>query len=379
MHVGHRSQRLTNRRPGKAGGVDERRLMNCNGMGHVLGQRTLDWDRGQVLIIDQTRLPADEVVLRLDTVAELVEAIARLAVRGAMALGVAGALGVALAARAAEAAGEDVQRATEEAARQLIAVRPTAANLSWGVERALAASAGGADAVLAEALRIRDADVEANRRIGELGADVLAGSSRLLTHCNAGALAAVEWGSALATVRVLHERAGPVEVLVSETRPLLQGARLTAWELARMGIAHQVIVDGAGAGLILGGRVDAVIVGADRIAANGDVANKVGTLPHALAAAHADVPFVVAAPEATIDLRTPTGADIEIEERDPEEVLVIDGRRTAPPGTGALNPAFDVTPAALVTAIVTEQRVLRPALGERPDAASPEPRPGGST
>ncbi|MGI8781497.1 MAG: S-methyl-5-thioribose-1-phosphate isomerase [Solirubrobacteraceae bacterium] len=353
--------------------------MNCNGMGHVLGQRTLDWDRGQVLIIDQTRLPADEVVLRLDTVAELVEAIARLAVRGAMALGVAGALGVALAARAAEAAGEDVQRATEEAARQLIAVRPTAANLSWGVERALAASAGGADAVLAEALRIRDADVEANRRIGELGADVLAGSSRLLTHCNAGALAAVEWGSALATVRVLHERAGPVEVLVSETRPLLQGARLTAWELARMGIAHQVIVDGAGAGLILGGRVDAVIVGADRIAANGDVANKVGTLPHALAAAHADVPFVVAAPEATIDLRTPTGADIEIEEHEPEEILVIDGRRTAPPGTGALNPAFDVTPAALVTAIVTEQRVLRPALGERPDAASPEPRPGGST
>jgi S-methyl-5-thioribose-1-phosphate isomerase len=339
-------------------------------MGQAAGHRTLDWDGGQVVIIDQTRLPANEVVLRLGTVDELVEAIGRLAVRGAMALGVAGALGVALAAKAADAAGQDLERATDEAARALVAVRPTAVNLSWGVERALAAREGGADAVLAEALRIRDEDVEANRRIGERGAEVLAGSSRLLTHCNAGALAGVEWGSALAAVRVLHERTGVQEVLVSETRPLLQGARLTAWELAHMGVEHRVIVDGAGAGLILGGRVDAVVVGADRIAANGDVANKVGTLPHALAAARAGVLFVVAAPEATIDVRTATGGEIEIEERDPEEVLVVDGRRTAPPGTGALNPAFDVTPAALVTAIVTERRVIRPALGERPDDPS---------
>ena len=330
-------------------------------------RRTIDWEDDHVVIIDQTRLPGEEVVLRLATVPELLDAIRRLAVRGAMALGVAGALGVALAAVSAERAGEDLEGAVEEAARELIAVRPTAVNLGWGVRRALTARAGGAEAILAEALRIRDADVEANRRIGERGAEVLAGRERLLTHCNAGALAGVEWGSALAAVRVLHEQGPLQEVLVCETRPLLQGARLTAWELGRMGVAHRVIVDGAGAGLILAGRVDAVVVGADRIAANGDVANKVGTLPHALAAAHAGVPFVVAAPEATIDLATPSGAEIQIEERDPAEVLLLDGRPTAPPGTNALNPAFDVTPAALVTAIVTEARVIRPSRGERPD------------
>jgi methylthioribose-1-phosphate isomerase len=335
-------------------------------MGTVL-HRTVDWDDGAVVIIDQTRLPVEQVVLRLDEVDDLIDAIQRLAVRGAMALGVAGALGVALVARRADAAGQDVQAAVRDAAARLAAARPTAVNLGWGVSRAAAAADGGADAVLTEALRIRDQDVEANRRIGELGAEVLAGRSRLLTHCNAGALAGVEWGSALSAVRVLHERDGLSEVFVSETRPLLQGARLTAWELDRLGVAHRVVVDGAGAGMILGGLVDAVVVGADRIARNGDVANKVGTLPHALAAARAGIPFVVAAPESTIDLATATGADIEIEERDPEEVLVLDGRRIAPPGAQAFNPAFDVTPAELVSAIVTERRIVRPAAGERLD------------
>ncbi len=184
----------------------------------------------------------------------------------------------------------------------------------------------------------------------------------MLTHCNAGALAGVEGGSALSAVQVLHERGELREVFVPETRPLLQGARLTAWELGRMGVAHRVIVDGAGAGLILAGRVDAVVVGADRIAANGDVANKVGTLPHALAAAHAGIPFVVAAPESTLDPAVAGGADIPIEERDPEEILGV----AAAPGSRALNLAFDVTPAALVSAIVTERRVIRPAAGERP-------------
>jgi len=333
-------------------------------MERAWGGRTIDWEDGEVVIIDQTLLPREEAVLRLRTVDALVAAIQRLAVRGAMALGVAGALGVALAARRAQERGEPVEPAVEAAARALAGARPTAVNLGWGVGRALSARAGGPEAILAEALRVRDQDVEANRAIGERGAEVLAGRSRVLTHCNAGALAGVEYGSALSAVRVLHERGALAEVLVSETRPLLQGARLTAWELARLGVAHRVIVDGAGAGLILAGRVDAVIVGADRIARNGDVANKVGTLPHALAAARAGIPFVVAAPESTIDLAIASGAEIPIEERDPDEVLAVGGERVAPPGTQGLNPAFDVTPAELVSAIVTEARVVRPAQGE---------------
>lgn len=300
-------------------------------------------------------------MLHIRTVDELEAAIQRLSVRGAMALGVAGAMGVALAAVAAEAAGDDVQAAVTVAAARLAAARPTAVNLSWGVARAAQAAPAGAAAVLAEALKVRDEDIEANRRIGQLAADELGSSTRILTHCNAGALAGVEWGSALSGVRVQHERGILSEVLVSETRPLLQGSRLTAWELGRLGVSHRIIVDGAGAGLILGGSVDAVIVGADRIAANGDVANKVGTLPHALAAARAGLPFVVAAPEATIDWTLRSGADIPIEERSPDEILNMNGTRVAPAAAGALNPAFDITPAELITAIVTERRVLRPA------------------
>lgn len=325
--------------------------------------RTIDWRDGEVLIIDQTLLPAEEVVVPLRTVDELVAAIRRLAVRGAMALGVAGAMGVALAAVRAQESGGDVDGEVRAAAELLRASRPTAVNLAWGVERALAVRAGGPRAIVDEALRVRDEDVAASRRIGERGAEVLGGCATLLTHCNAGALAAVEHGSALSVVRVLRDRGGLREVLVAETRPLLQGSRLTAWELGRMGVAHRVVVDGAGAGLILAGRVDAVVVGADRIARNGDVANKVGTLPHALAARWAGIPFVVAAPESTIDPAVAAGADIPIEERDPAEILEHDGRRVAPPGTRALNLAFDVTPAALVSAIVTERRVIRPAEG----------------
>jgi methylthioribose-1-phosphate isomerase len=332
----------------------------------TMSRRTIDWVDGEIRIIEQTLLPGREEIVAVREVAELVDAIRRLAVRGAMALGVAGAMGVALGAVRAEERGEDVGAAVIRAAAELRASRPTAVNLGWGADRALAAAAGGTGAILAEALAVRDEDIVASRAIGERGADVLAGCARVMTHCNAGALAGVEGGSALSAVRVLHERGELAEVLVPETRPLLQGARLTAWELGRMGVAHRVIVDGAGAGLILGGRVDAVVVGADRIAANGDVANKVGTLAHALAAAHAGIPFVVAAPESTLDRHVAHGADIPIEEREPEEILGLGGARVAAPGSGALNPAFDVTPAGLVTAIVTERRVIRPALGERP-------------
>jgi methylthioribose-1-phosphate isomerase len=299
----------------------------------------------------------------LHTVAEVVDAIQRLAVRGAMAIGVAGALGIALAAWRAREAGDDVDRTVDAAAAALVAARPTAVNLAWGVSQAVAARAGGPDGILAAALRVVAEDIAANHAIGARGATLLAGARRVLTHCNAGGLAAVEEGTALSVIGALHA-ASPLDVVfVCETRPLLQGARLTTWELARMGIPHQLIVDGAAAGLIVGGRVDAVVVGADRIAANGDVANKVGTLSHALAAKRAGIPFVVAAPESTIDPATARGADIHIEERAAAEVTGFAGVATAPPGTAAANPAFDVTPADLVTAIVTERRTITPGAG----------------
>jgi methylthioribose-1-phosphate isomerase len=322
--------------------------------------RTIDWHDGDIVIVDQTALPAELRTLRVHTVEELVAAIRRLAVRGAMALGVAGALGIALAAIRARERGEDVDRATEDAAARLIGARPTAVNLAWGVDRALVASAGGPAAMLAAALAVLAADIEANTAIGRRGAALLVGRRRILTHCNAGSLAAVERGTALAVIGALHDMDELDLVYACETRPLLQGARLTTWELGRMGIAHRLIVDGAAAGLIVGGRVDAVVVGADRIAANGDVANKVGTLAHALAARRAGIPFVVAAPESTIDPATARGADIEIEERDGREVLGFGGAVTAPVGTVAANPAFDVTPADLVSAIVTERRTIVP-------------------
>jgi methylthioribose-1-phosphate isomerase len=323
--------------------------------------RTIDWAGGDIEIIDQTVLPRELVTLRLHTVDELVAAIRRLSVRGAMALGVAGALGVALAAARAREAGGDVDAAVKHAAADLVRSRPTAVNLAWGVGRAMAARDGGPDAILAAALTVLADDIAANHAIGMRGAALLAGSRRVLTHCNAGGLAGVEEGTALAVIGALHAAYPLQEVYVCETRPLLQGARLTTWELARMGIPHRLIVDGAAAGLIVGGRVDAVVVGADRIAANGDVANKVGTLAHALAARRAGIRFVVAAPESTIDPRTARGSDIEIEERSAAEVLGFAGAATAAAGTPAANPAFDVTPADLVSAIVTEDRTIDPA------------------
>jgi methylthioribose-1-phosphate isomerase len=224
----------------------------------------------------------------------------------------------------------------------------------------------GPGAVLARALEIRDQDIAANLEIGRRGAEMLQGATRVLTHCNAGALAGTEWGTALSAILQLHAGHALDMVYTCETRPLFQGSRLTAWELGRASVPHRIIVDSASAGLIVSRQVDAVIVGADRIAANGDTANKVGTLAHALAAARSGIPFVVTAPESSIDPRTATGADITIEERDPQEVLDWGGSRVAAPGSEAYNPAFDVTPADLITAIVTERRIIRPSLGERP-------------
>lgn len=335
--------------------------------------RTVDWTGDAILILDQTLLPARESILRLDDLDALAEAIRSLRVRGAMALGVAGGLGIALAIRTAQRKGGDVEEEARRAARLLAATRPTAANLFWGIERVLAALVDGADSAVACAVGLIDEDIHANRRISSAGADLLESLRPpdrklvLLTHCNAGGLAAVEVGTALGIAAELHARSRVAEVLACETRPLLQGARLTCWELQRAGIRCRLLVDAAAAGVIAGGRVDAVVVGADRIAANGDVANKVGTFAHALAARHAGIPFVVAAPESTIDVSTPDGARIPIEERSMVEVLEFAGRRVAPADAQGLNPAFDVTPATFVTAIVTDRRVIRTDRGETPN------------
>ena len=319
--------------------------------------RTIDWADGAVQIVDQTALPDELRVLRLSTVDELVAAIRRLAVRGAPALGVAGAFGVALAAR--NHGGDPVK--LRDAVRLIANARPTAVNLARGAARAAARLADGPDAVLAEALRLRDEEVANSVAMAARGADLvceLCGDRpRLLTHCNTGALASVEHGTALAVVFELHRRGRLAGVVASETRPLLQGARLTAWELANAGIAFRLAVDGAGPFLMTRGDVDAVVVGADRICANGDVVNKIGTYAHALGARAAGIPFLVVAPESTVDTATPRGAAVEIEDRDAGEIRAR---------TPAVNPAFDVTPRHLVTAIVTERRVVRLDKGETP-------------
>jgi S-methyl-5-thioribose-1-phosphate isomerase len=333
--------------------------------------RTIDWLDGAVVLVDQTALPHEVRTLRITEVDELAGAIRRLAVRGAPALGAAGALGVLLATRQARAEGWD--RPTLDAAIATIRhARPTAANLAWGVDRVAARLPEGDDAVEAEARAVVEEDVATNRAMGERGADLLEelcgspGPLRLHTHCNTGALACVEVGTALGVARALQARGRLGRVYADETRPLLQGSRLTAWELEGMGVDYRLVVDGAGPSLIARGFADAVVVGADRIAANGDVANKVGTYPLALAAARAGVPFVVVAPTSTVDAGTPDGAAIAIEDRSEDEVLAWGGRAVAPAGARAVNPAFDVTPADLVTAIVTERAVVRPAAGERP-------------
>jgi methylthioribose-1-phosphate isomerase len=329
--------------------------------------RTIDWVDGEIQLIDQTRLPDELVVLQIEDVDDLIDAIQRLAVRGAPALGVAGGFGVALAAR--RRGGDEA--AVRDDARRIREARPTAVNLAWGVDRALRRLPGGPVAVLEEAARIRDEDIAACAAIAVRGADLIdalvaRARVRAMTICNTGALAAVERGTALGVIGELHARGTLEEALPLETRPLLQGARLTAWELAQMGAPFRLIVDGAAASVLARGGADVVLIGADRIAANGDTANKVGSLSLAIAARYAGVPLLVVAPESTIDAATATGAAIPIEERAADEVTTYRGVRTAPAGTRAVNPAFDVTPAGLITAIVTDRRVVRIDRGETP-------------
>jgi S-methyl-5-thioribose-1-phosphate isomerase len=321
----------------------------------------VSWQDGAVRTIDQRHLPHTVRIMRLETVDELIEAITGLAVRGAPALGIAGAYGVALAAHRET----DPDRVRADAQR-IAAARPTAVNLSWGVERALRRLPEGPAAVLAEADALLAEDERTNRAAAGLAADILLRECgerplRIMTHCNSGRLAAGAWGSGLGAVRTLAERGFVESVLATETRPLLQGARLTVWELRELGIRHQLCADSAGPALISRGVVDCVVVGADRIAANGDVANKIGTYSLALAASRQGIPFVVVAPESTVDETLASGAGIVIEERAADEIISINGVAVAPPDTEVRNPAFDVTPAELITAIVTERRDLRSA------------------
>jgi methylthioribose-1-phosphate isomerase len=329
---------------------------------------TVEWDGGAVKMIDQTRLPQQLVILDIENIPTLVAAIQRLSVRGAPAIGVAGAYGVALAVHLHGTEGPALQQAISD----LRSARPTAVNLAKMVDRTSALVSQGLERVLEEAHAIRQEELQASVSMGEYGADLadeLIGeaAARTMTICNTGGLATVARGTALAVIQTLHERGRLEMALPVETRPLLQGGRLTTWELSRMGAPFRLLVDGAGPFLLARGEANLVFAGADRVAANGDVANKIGTFSLALAARHADVPFIVVAPESTIDLDTPSGAQIEIEDRGADEVISVSGVEVALPGADALNPAFDITPAEFITAIVTDRRIIRPDRGESPE------------
>ena len=319
--------------------------------------RALWFDHGALFIIDQRRLPARTVVRRMTRLTEAAEAIRTLAVRGAPAIGVAAAYGMVLGHH-------EGRYSPGRAARLLRATRPTAVDLSVGSEVVRRAWASGED-VEAAADAYRREIVEECHRIGLAGAPLFAHAPRVLTHCNAGALATVEWGTALAPLRVARERGARIFVWVDETRPLLQGSRLTAWELARERIPHAVIADNAAGHYLSTGQVDAVIVGADRIARNGDFANKIGTYEKAVVAKENGIPFYVAAPWSTFDGGRRTGRSIPVEERSEEEVLSFAGTRVSPERSHARNPAFDVTPFRFVTAFVTPSGVVRPTALER--------------
>lgn len=321
---------------------------------------------GTLRLLDQTRLPTEIAFLDCNDVESVWQAIRRLSVRGAPAIGIAAAYGCVIGARVAE----DAHAGFEQAASYLATSRPTAVNLFWAIERQrrIATSVSNASELsqrlLDEAIAIHDEDRAACRAIGEhalrLIRELTGDDLRLITHCNAGALATGGIGTATAPMYVAHESHLPLKVFADETRPLLQGARLTAWELGAAGIDVTIITDSMAATVMREGRVTAVITGSDRIAANGDVANKIGTYPLAVMARHHGLPFIVAAPTSTIDFDTPTGDAIPIEERAGEEITHGFGRQTAPDNAATYAPAFDVTPAELVTAIVTEKGVFEP-------------------
>jgi methylthioribose-1-phosphate isomerase len=327
------------------------------------------WEHDRLVLLDQRLLPAQELERVYGRWEDVADAIRTLAVRGAPAIGVAAAFGVVLAARTSTAMTFGALAADLDVAfKGLAGTRPTAVNLFWALDRMRRALESLTDRpldevrarLLKEAQAILDEDVAANRALGEHGAALVPGRARILTHCNAGALATAGYGTALGVVRSAHTQGKVAWLWVDETRPVMQGSRLTAWECVRDGIPHRLIADVAAASLMARGEVDLVVTGADRIAANGDTANKIGTYALAVLARHHGVPFYIAAPYSTIDPTLPSGAHIPIEERDPGEVRRVGDRPTAPEGSPVYNPAFDVTPATLISAIITERGVVRP-------------------
>jgi methylthioribose-1-phosphate isomerase len=326
---------------------------------------TIQWTDGGVVMIDQTKLPRETVFVTCRDYLEVADAIKTMVIRGAPAIGVAAAMGVAIGMQKADPARLDAE--FEDICRVIGATRPTAVNLFWGIERMrrLYASLNGrpageiVDALVDEAKRIKDEDIEINRAMGRHGAALVPDGKTVLTHCNAGALATAGYGTALGVIRAAVEAGKKIDVFADETRPFLQGSRLTAWELQQDGIPTTLITDNMAGHFLHSGRIGCVVVGADRIAANGDVANKIGTYSVAVLAKENGVPFYVAAPVSTVDLNTPTGEQIPIEQRAFTEVTEVFGVPVAPENIGVENPAFDVTPARYVTAIITERGVAR--------------------
>jgi methylthioribose-1-phosphate isomerase len=333
-----------------------------------LSFKTIEWTKDGIVMIDQRKLPTVEEYPVFKTYEEVAEAIRVMVVRGAPAIGVAAAMGVALGVRDCNARNiAELQEEFKKITDTLAGTRPTAVNLFWAIERMKrcfqeVATDGAdkravADRLIQEALAIQAEDIESNKRMGRFGQALLPNSGTILTHCNAGALATAGYGTALGVIRAAVENGKHLRVLADETRPFLQGARLTAWELWKDDIDVRVISDNMAGSFMRQGLIDAVIVGADRIAANGDVANKIGTYPVAVLAKQHDIPFYVAAPFSTLDLKIPDGSHIPIEQRDPTEVTHIGGVRVVPDGVSVFNPAFDVTPHHFVTAIITDRGV----------------------
>jgi methylthioribose-1-phosphate isomerase len=339
------------------------KAQSCRGETISVAVKTIEWRADSVRMIDQRLLPNREVIRTYRDYRGVAEAIRTMVIRGAPAIGVAAAMGAALGFRGY--VGKRAQVRFETVATALQATRPTAVNLAWALERmrlVLAASLElDAPALFrrmrAEAIAIHDEDIAANRALGNHGAVLIGETATVLTHCNAGALATAGYGTALGVIRAAREAGKKIEVFADETRPFLQGARLTAWELHKDGIPVTVIADNMAGSLLSSGRVDCVIVGTDRTAANGDVANKIGTYPLAVLARRHNVPFYVAAPLSSIDLACPDGTHIPIEQRSAKEISEFAGKQVTPKGVGIFNPAFDVTPAELVTAIITERGV----------------------
>ena len=335
--------------------------------------KTIEWGKGKVRLIDQTKLPLVEKYVDCREWQEVAEAIKSMKIRGAPAIGVAAALGIALGAKNSQATNtNDFLKEFEEICEGISATRPTARNLFWAVERMRArvqshqnSRPEGLKQILEEeALKILKEDIEINEEMGKIGAELLKDGDNILTHCNAGALATAGYGTALGVIRAAFNENKQIHIFVDETRPLLQGARLTAWELKKEGIPFTLITDNMAGFLMSQGKIEKVIVGADRIVANGDVANKIGTYSVAVLAKENGIPFYVAAPRSTLDLSMASGEKIPVEERGPQEVTQINGSLIAPAQVKVRNPAFDITPHSYISAIITEVGIAKPPFGE---------------